>query len=368
MGNPIIIRYRVGLKPSPCKRLPVRGNRACAEAARPRERQMSICLRRREFIVGLGSAAAWPLAAKAQQPGIPVIGVLSLGSPDPNPWTVALRRGLAEVGYSSDVAIEYRWANNQPSLLPSLADDLVSHKVAVIVTGGSPYAALAAKAATSTIPIVFLVTDDPRKYGLVARFDRPGGNVTGVNNLGTELAGKLLNLLVELVPQAIKVGYLSIPSSLQIVEDMKSDILGAGRALEREIIVLEVRGLDFEAAFATLVEQRAAALVVGNHISFLDSRNRDKILEMAARHKLPAIYHQRQYVINGGLMSYEADNVAAVRQVASYVGQILKGAKPGDLPVQQPIRFELVLNLKTAKELGLTVPPTLYALATEVIE
>jgi putative ABC transport system substrate-binding protein len=328
-------------------------------------------MRRREFITLLSGAAAWPLAAGAQQRTMPVIGFLGLGSPSPNPASSGnpFRDGLKEAGYvpGQNVAIEFSWANFQPSLLPRLAADLVRRQVAVIVTTGSPYAAVAAKAATSTIPIVFMLGDDPLKYGLIDSFNRPGGNVTGVSF--PALASKRLNLLLELVPQVTRVGYLSGPRESPVFEEMTSDMLAAGTALGRDIIVLEVRRLDFEAAFATLVEQRAGALIVGNYTLFYDSRNRDRILEQAARHKIPTTYPGRVFAVDGGLMSYDADSMAAVRQVgAYYVGRILKGAKPADLPVQQPTKFQLVINLKTATALGIEVPPTLLAIADEVIE
>jgi ABC-type uncharacterized transport system substrate-binding protein len=330
-------------------------------------------MRRREFITLVGcAAAAWPLAARAQQPGMPVIGFLGLGSPDQNAaFGAAFRQGLAEAGYvpGQNVKIEFRWANYQLSLLPRLAADLVDRKVAVIVTTGSPYAALAAKAATSTIPIVFAISEDPVKYGLVTSLGRPGGTVTGINFLTAELAGKQLNLLLELIPQATTIAYLSAPSDSPIFEDRKNDMLAAGRALGREIIVVEVPHLDFEAAFATLVEQRADALIVGSFTVFFDPRNRDKILELAARHKITAMYPNRGYAVRGGLMSYDSDVLTAVRQLGShYVGKILKGTKPIDLPVMQPTKFKLVINLKTAKALGLQVPDKLLALADEVIE
>jgi ABC-type uncharacterized transport system substrate-binding protein len=242
--------------------------------------------------------------------------------------------------------------------------------VDVIVTTGSPYATLAAKAATSTIPIVFAVAEDPVQYGLVTSLSRPGGTVTGMTFLSAELAGKQLNLLLELMPQAITIAYLSGPSNSPIFEDRKGEILAAGRALGRKIIILEVRRFDFEAAFATLVQQGADALIVGSFSFFLNpSHNRDKILGLAATHKITAMYPNRIYAIHGGLMSYDSDSLAVVRQLGShYVGQILKGAKPGDLPVMQPTKFELVINLKTAKALGLEVPDKLLALADEVIE
>jgi putative ABC transport system substrate-binding protein len=330
-------------------------------------------MRRREFIGLLGGAAAWPIAASAQQSAMRVIGFLGLGSPGPkSPRVTALLEGVAEAGYvaGQNVAIEFRWANFQASLLPRLVAELVGRQVAVIVTEGSPYAALAAKAATSTIPIVFEITGDPVKYGLVAGLNRPGANVTGMTSLAAELVTKRLNLLLELVPQVTKVGYLSGPSASPVFESQRDEMLAAGRALGRQIIVLEVRRLDFEAAFATAVEQGAGALMVGTYTLFGgDRRNRDKILELTAHHKIPAMYAGRGYVDNGGLMSYDTDLQALFHQVgAHYVGRILNGAKPADLPVQQPTKFELVINLKTANALGLTVPPILLATADEVIE
>jgi putative ABC transport system substrate-binding protein len=328
-------------------------------------------MKRRELISLLGGAAVWPLGARAAA-GEPVIGFLGLGSPGQNLQAVtALRDGVAEAGYEvgRNVTIEFRWANFQNSLLPRLAADLIGRQVAVIVTQGSPYAALAAKAATSTIPIVFVIAEDPVKYGLVASFNRPGGNVTGVTTLAGELAGKRLNLLLELVPQVTKVGYLSGPSESPVFENLRNDILAAGRALGREIIVLEVRRLDFEAAFETLVEQRAGALIVGNYTLFSGERNRNRVLELTARYRIPTMYPGRGYAVNGGLMSYDTDLQALFHQAgAHYVGQLLNGAKPVDLPVQQPTKFELVVNLKTAKALGLEVPPTLLAIADVVIE
>jgi putative ABC transport system substrate-binding protein len=348
-------------------------------------------MKRRDFITLLGgAAAAWPRGARAtggRAPGDdPVVGFLGLGSPGQASVSVrALREGLRNAGYIDaqmarlldargkryvgvNVAIEFRWANFQNSLLPRLAADLVGRHVDVIVTHGSSSAALAAKAATSTIPITFAVAEDPVKYGLVASLDRPGGNVTGVASFGAGLAGKRVNLLLELAPQATKVGYLSDPSESPVFEDSRSDMLAAGRALGREIIVLEVRRLDFEAAFETLVEQRAGALIVGNYKLFAGERNRNKILELTARHNIPTMYPGRGYAVNGGLMSYDTDPLALFYQVgADYVGPLLDGAKPADLPVQQPSRFALVVNLKTAKTLGLTITPEFQHSVTEVI-
>jgi putative ABC transport system substrate-binding protein len=345
-------------------------------------------MRRREFITLLGGAAAWPLAARAQQPAIPVIGYLSLAGPSilssVGPLNIrrvygdAFLRGLAQAGYviGQNAIIEFRGANLNPSLLPPLAADLVARKVDVIVTVGSPYATVAAKAATSTIPIVFMLGEEPMEYGLVASFNRPGGNITGVTFLTADLMGKRLNLLLELVPQAT-VGYLYVPAPTS--EARKNDILAAGRALGREIIMLEVRRLDpvagasvgqldFEAAFTTAIEQRVGALIVGNYTVFGVNRNRNRILELTSRHKIPAIYPDKGFSVNGGLLSYGASNPEQERNAGLYIGRILKGEKPADLPVLQPTKFELVINLQTAKALGLMVPPILLAVADEVIE
>jgi putative ABC transport system substrate-binding protein len=266
------------------------------------------------------------------------------------------------------LAIEFRAANFQSSILSRLAADLVARGAAVIVTRGSPSAAVAAKAATSTIPIVFMLDEDPIEYGLVASFNRPGGNVTGVTFLTAELMPKRLNLLLEF-PQATTVGYLCPSADAPIVQARISDMLAAGRALGREIIVLEVRRLDFEAAFATLIEQRVGALIVGNYTSFgAVPSNRDKILELAARHKVPTMYTGRGYSVNGGLMSYGINFTEQFRNAGLYIGRVLNGEKPADMPVLQPTKFELAINLKTAKALGLTIPPNLLALADEVIE
>jgi putative tryptophan/tyrosine transport system substrate-binding protein len=325
-------------------------------------------MRRREFIVGLGSAAAWPLAARAQQPGIiPEIGFLDPTSPDAFPRGVAeFRRGLEEAGYveGRNVTIEYRWAEGQFDRLPRLAADLVGRRVAVIVAFGGVAAALAAKSATSTIPIVFSGGADPVKYGLVASLNRPGGNITGVTSIVNELAGKRLELLRELVPQTTTVGYL-VDNQTETPQVPTSDLLAAARALGLHVIVLEWRSdSDLEAAFATLVQRQPSALVVSAFP--LAFNNRPKVLALAARHKIPAIYPQPQYAWEGGLMSY--DGVSTLRQVGFYyVPQILKGAKPADLPVQQPTKFRLVINLKAARALGLTVPRRLLISADELI-
>jgi len=323
-------------------------------------------MKRREFITLLGSAVAWPIAVRAQQTGMPMIGVLGLGPRDPG-FVAAFRHGLTEAGYILDqnVTIEFRWADTRFSF-QRLASELVERKVDVIITTGSPYAAVAAKNATSRIPIVFALAEDPLQYGLVTSLGRPGGNVTGITFLTSELVGKRLNFLLELIPQATTIAFLSIPGSTPS-EDMKRDMLTAGRAVGREITVSEVRNLDFEAAFTTLVERGAGALVVGSFTTFRN--NRHKIVELAARHKITAMYPNREYVVDGGLMSYGADRSAGIGQLArDYIGQILKGAKPADLPVQQPTQFQLVINVKTAKALDLTIPRMVSAAVTEWIE
>jgi putative ABC transport system substrate-binding protein len=327
-------------------------------------------MERREFITLLGSAAvSCPLAARAQQAKYLVIGWLSLALGQF--WSAdAFRQGLADAGFieGRNVAIEFRLAMQGPPL-SGFAADLVSREVAVIVANGSPSAALAAKAATSTIPIVFVSPDDPRKYGLVASLNRPEGNVTGINFLVAELAGKRLQLLRELVPQATTIAYLSGPPNSVVFENQRDDILAAARALGRDLFIVPVVQADYDAAFATILERRAAALIVGDYTIFRAPPNRRKILGLAARHNIPAIYPVALFPGEGGLMSYGPDTDALYRQLgADYVGRILRGAKPSDLPVQQPNKFEFVINLKTAKALGLTIPRLLLATATQVID
>jgi putative ABC transport system substrate-binding protein len=313
-------------------------------------------LKRREFIALFGGAAtAWPLAVRAQQPAMPVIGFLHPGKPDGYTRVVAgLREGLKEAGFveGQNMVIEFRWANDHVERLPALAADLVRNQVAAIVAGGGAASALAAKAATSTIPIILPFGADPIKLGLVASLNRPGGNVTG--------------LLCEAVPQAAMIAFLTDPRD-PTAEEQGSDIVAAARALGRQMIVLEARSdRDFEAAFATLIERRAGALVIGSYPLF--TSNRAKLLGLEARHKIPAIHHYREFAVDGGLMSYGASFADAFRLGGVYVGQILKGAKPADLPFQQSAKFELVINLKTAKALGLKIPITLQVAADEVIE
>jgi len=323
-------------------------------------------MRRREFIAGLGSAAAWPLAAGAQEP-MPLVGFLYLGNRFGN--LPAFRQGLAEAGFveGKNVKFEFRGSANNGDL-PALAVELVDKRPAVIVATTSLPAVLAARAATSIVPIVFATSLDPLKYGFVTSLNRPLGNMTGISFLSSELVGKRLNLLLELAPQAKKFAYLSATAAAPIFEDLRSRTVAAGQALGREIVVLEIQSdLDLEPAFATLVEQGAGAVMVGDFAILAGVS--DHIIALAARHNVPTIYPARFYSAAGGLISYSADLADAHRQLgAQYVGRILKGAKPSDLPVQQPTKFELVINLKTAKALGLTIPETLLATADEVIQ
>jgi putative ABC transport system substrate-binding protein len=322
-------------------------------------------MKRRHFIALLGGAAAsWPLAARAQQPAIPVIGFLDPLSPDDR-MVAEFRRGLEDAGYvdGQNVAIEFRWANGQLARLREMAADLAGRQVAVIVASGAVGSALAAKAATSTIPIVIAGGADPVRYGLVASLNRPGGNVTGVTSILNEIAGKRLGLLSEFVPQAMTFGHLV---GNQRNPDETGDLLAAARARGWQVILLDysIEG-DFEAAFATLVQRHASGLVVNAFAPAF--ANRQQIVALAARYKIPAIYPQPAYAYEGGLMSYFG--VSPLRRVAfDYVSKILKGANPADLPIQQPTKFALVINGKTAKTLGLTVPPNLLAIADEVIE
>jgi len=327
-------------------------------------------MKRREFITLIGGAAmTWSQGARAQQPAMPVVGFLHVAFPGPyTQHLVAFRQGLKQSGYveGQNVAIEYRWANNETDRLPELAADLVRRQVALITAAGGAPSALAAKAATSTIPIVLVFGSDPVRLGLVASLNRPGGNVTGVTFLTTELMAKRLELVRELIPQATTVGYLA---DLRAVagQEMLRDTVAAAGVLGRQIAVVEARSdRDFEPAFATLVERRAGPLVVG--ASSLFDSNRDQLVALAARHRMPAIYQAREYVLDGGLMSYGASYGDAFRLGGLYVGQILKGAKPTDLPFQQATKVELVINLKTAKALGLEVPLSLMIRADEMME
>jgi putative tryptophan/tyrosine transport system substrate-binding protein len=328
-------------------------------------------IRRREFITLLGgTAAAWPLAAGAQQPAMPVIGFLYPTSPDTNADRLrGFRQGLKETGYveGENVAIEYRWAENQMDRLPPLAAELVRRQVAVIAATGGLDSALAAKTATTTIPIVFSVTEDPVRLGLVASLARPGGNMTGVNLVVGELTAKRLALLRELVPGAARVAVLVNPANTVNAETTLRDVEPAARAMGLQIKVLKAStSREIEAAFATFVRERPDALLVGGDPFF--RARRVQLANLASHHSIPATYALRDYAEAGGLMSYGSNLTDSYRQIGVYTGRILKGAKPADLPVVQSTRFELVLNAPTARMLGLTVPPQLLATADEVIE
>jgi len=326
--------------------------------------------RRREFISLLaGAAAAWPLAARAQQSAMPMVGFLHAGSPTPMaPYLAAFLRALAEVGYveNKNVAIEYRYAEGQYDRLPQLAADLVRRRAAVIVAGPNENAARAAIAASNGTPIVFNVTDDPVKLGLVASLSRPGGNATGVNSFMSELVAKRLGLLREFLPAAARFGALVNPNAAT-TEDFIKDFTAAAAALNVQFEIVHARdSREIEVAFTTLARNKADALMVAPD-TFFASRN-VQIVTLATRHAIPAVYTVRAYVEHGGLMSYGPSVPDSYRQLGVYVGRILKGEKPADLPVMQSTKLDLVINLPTARALGLDVPPTLLARADEVIE
>jgi len=326
-------------------------------------------IRRREVIALLGgAAAAWPIAARAQRPALPVIGFLSLGTTEGDAVRInALRQGLKETGYveEQNVAIEYRGAQYQYDRLSALAADLVSRQVAAIVVV-STQGTLAAKAATSTIPIVFSIGADPVQLSLVSNLNRPGGNITGVFNFNATVMGKRLELLHESMPTARVIGYLANPKSL-ITEPETKELHEAARALGVELRVLNAASeSEIDSAFASLAKEHAVPLLISTDNLFTDRPA--QLVTLAARHAIPTIYPYRWFPIAGGLMSYGADLADAYRQIGIYAGRILNGTKPSDLPVQQVVKVELVINLKTAKALGLTVPPALIARADEVIE
>ena len=326
-------------------------------------------MRRRDFVAALGGAAAWPLAARAQQPATPVIGFLHVASPMPLTHLVAgLRRGLKEMGYAEgeNLRIEYRWAEGHYDRLPALAADLVQAQVAVIVTGGGPPSALAAKAATATIPIVFNVSTDPVGMGLVASLGRPGGNATGINLFTSELEAKRLGLLHEVAPTRSTITYMVNPDYPPSESNIR-EVEEAARRLGHEILLLRATTAnDIDAAFSTMSQARPAGLLVGADPFFYSRRA--QILSLVARLAIPTIYEQREFALEGGLISYGTDLVDAYRLQGVYAGRILKGEKPADLPIQQPTKFALILNLKTAKTLGITFPPGVLAIADEVIE
>jgi putative ABC transport system substrate-binding protein len=327
-------------------------------------------MRRREFIAGLGSAVAWPVVARAQQPTMPVIGFLSAQSADLEYklFAVPFLQGLKETGYveGQNVAVEYRWAENQYDRLPMLAADLVRRSVAVIVAMGTE-AALAAKAATRTIPIVFATGGDPVALGLVASLPRPGGNATGTAAFSAQLAPKQLQLLRELMPNSSLFGILVDPA-FPPTQSIITDLQAAARTLRLQLVVLNARtDSDLETAFASFSQQHVGAVLLG--ASNLNTRRMEPLAALATRYALPAIFLYREFALAGGLMSYGSGSSGyAFHQAGIYTGRILKGEKPADLAVQQPTKFEFVVNLKTAKALGLTVPETLLATADEVIQ
>ena len=327
-------------------------------------------MRRRDLVTLLGSAAVgWPLAVYAQQPAIPVIGFISSESPDSiSHFVHAFHEGLSETGYveGRNVAIEYRWARGQLDLLPLLAADLVKRQVNVIFASGGSVSAPAAKAATGIIPIVFVIAADPVRLGLVASLNRPGGNVTGVNLLSAELMTKQLDLLRELAPKTGTIALLVNPASPYTELEIK-DAQNAAHARGRQLQVLRASSDDeLETAFMMLVQLRAEALLIAFNPFFTSHRN--QIVQLAARSDIPAVYPAREFATAGGLMSYGGSVTDAYRQAGVYTGKILKGAKPEELPVTQPTKFELVINLKAARALGLAIPDKLLALTDEVIE
>jgi len=327
-------------------------------------------MRRRDFIGIVSSAAAWPLAARAQQPAMPVIGFITLGSSDASAgWAAAFRQGLGESGYAEgqNVTIEYHWLEGRYDVLPTLMADLVRRRVAVIATPVTTAAALAAKAATNTIPIVFGVGEDPVKLGLVASLARPGGNATGINFFLQEVVAKRLEILLELQPKPVRIAVLLNPTNAPVAETTLREVQEAARAIALPIHILNAStNSEIDAAFAALVSERADALFVAAD-SYFGSR-RVQLAVLAARYRIPVILPQREFVEAGGLMSYGTNIADSIRQVGIYTGKILKGAKPADLPVVQSTKFEFVINLQTARSLGIDVPATLLSRADKVIE
>jgi putative tryptophan/tyrosine transport system substrate-binding protein len=326
-------------------------------------------VKRREFITLLGGAAAWPLAAHAQQPAMPVVGFLHPATPDTFADRLrAFRQGLKDTGYveGESVAIVYRWGENQPERLPDLAADLARRRPTVIACAGGFRSIAAIQAATTTIPIVFAVAEDPVRLGLVASLARPGGNLTGINFLNDELVAKRLQILRELVPGAARVAVLVNPSGTT-GEATTKDLDAAARTIGLQVRILNAsNSAEIDTAFASLANDRPDALFVAADPTF--NNRRKQVVLQAMRHRLPAAYASREYAEAGGLMSYGTDLLGSYRLLGTYTGRILKGAKPADLPVLQPTKFELVINQMTARILGLDVPPTLLARADEVIE
>jgi putative ABC transport system substrate-binding protein len=327
-------------------------------------------VKRRQFIAGLGSAAAWPMVGRAQQSATPVVGLLDFfaSRPTNGPFVEAFRAGLAEGGFieGRNLSIEYRGGRGSFRQVADFATELVSRRVALIVAIGALAPARTAKRATSTIPIVFSYGGDPVKDGLVTNLNRPGGNLTGMITFTSELLSKRLELLLRMVPRARKIGFLSGTGNFVAYGEQTSAILAAGRAGGVEIMIVECRDdREYESALAKMAEGGVDAMILGSFVL----PNLQKVVPLAALYKLPAIYNNRIFVLAGGLMSYATDGVAMMRRLGSaYVARILKGEPPGDLPVEQPTKFELVINLKTAKALGITIPETLLATADEVIE
>jgi putative tryptophan/tyrosine transport system substrate-binding protein len=327
-------------------------------------------MQRREFVTLLCSAAAtWPLAARAQQPAAPVVGLLHAGSPEPYAHQIAaFRQGLNDIGYveGQNLTIEYRWADNQFDRISAMAADLVRRQVKVIAVAAATISVRMAMAATTTIPIVFGIGGDPVKLGYVASFNRPGGNVTGISFLANDLEEKQLHLLHELAPTVDTLGFLVNPNNAN-TENATQHALAAARTLGRQLHVLKAgTDHDFEPAFAALNPLKIGALLV--YVDPLFVSNREKLVALAARHAMPAVYGLREFAAAGGLLSYGASLPDIYRKQGAYVGRVLKGEKPADLPVQQPTKFEFVLNLKTAKALRFEIPTKILALADEVIE
>jgi len=325
-------------------------------------------LKRREFITLLGGAAAWPVVVRAQEPMMPVVGYLNLESPGSASLQLAnLKRGLNQAGYfeGRDFVIEYRWARNQADRLPALVADLVQLRAAVIIAVGSP-SALAAKAVTTSIPIVFVVANDPVQLGLVASLNRPGSNLTGFNVLNAELGGKMLALLHELMPNIATIGFLENPNS-PVSELTTRDVLTAAPVIGLKVQILKAStDREIDDTFASLVQTRVEALLVGGDPLF--NNRMERLIELSAHYAIPTMYGLREFVVEGGLISYGTSLIETYRQIGLYAGRILKGEKPVNLPVQQSTKFELVINLKTAKALGLDISDKLLALADEVIE
>jgi ABC-type uncharacterized transport system substrate-binding protein len=330
---------------------------------------MPVTIGRRELIAVLsGAAVTWPLAARAQQPAMPVIGLLNGQSR--TDLLPAFRQGLSEAGFDEgrNVAIVYRSTDGEVDRLPALAAELVRLRVAVIVAVGGDNSVRSAKAATATIPIVFTTGGDPVESGHVASLSRPGGNITGATFLGSMAGAKQIGLLRDMVPGLATIGLLVSSLNAPIAAAITKDVQGAAQAAGVKAVVVDVRSArDLDTAFAQLVEQRVEALVIGS-LAFFSQTNLDRVAALSAQHKIPAIFAGREFPVAGGLMSYGADIRDAYRQAGVYVGRILKGDKPADLPVMQPTKFVLVINMKTVKALGLTVPPGLLAIADEVIE